>query len=327
MPLLERRQPPSRLRVDGIGCSSNSKPPRVESAIVLEQVMLYVDYAPSPALRPFVDRLWTLDGPQGAGELAPILPDGHPELIVHCGDPFVEVREGGERLVQAPILVAGQLRQAVRIAPLGHTHVVGVRLRPDGAAAIFGGSLDELTGRIVDCAAIDRVLARRLHDHVVPQRSAIERVRALDRVLRNHVAPPRADRLVAEACTIGVVRRGLVRVGDVADTVGLSVRQLERRFVARVGLPPKLFLRVIRFQEVLRAIGPARADDWAGLAVDHGFYDQSHFVADFKAFTGHSPSAWGVSEDSLTAVFSAVRRRSSAKTDVAFLQDPGRIGE
>ena len=91
--------------------------------------------------------------------------------------------------------------------------------------------------------------------------------------------------------------------------------------MARVGLPPKLFLRVIRFQEVLRAIGPDSANDWAGIAVDHGFYDQSHFVADFKAFTGHSPSAWGVSEDSLTAVFSAVRRRTPAMADVAFFQD------
>jgi AraC-like DNA-binding protein len=306
---------------------TNSRPHVDEGAIVVDQVMLYVDYAPSPALRPFVDRLWTLDGPEDAGELAPILPDGHPELIVHCGDPFVELREGGERRVQSPILVAGQLRQAVRIAPFGHTHVVGARLRPDGAAAIFGGSLDELTGRIVDCAAVDRLLARRLNDHVMPQRSAIGRVRALDCVLRNHVGPQRVDRLVAEACTIGVGRRGIVSVGDVAAGVGLSVRQLERRFVARVGLPPKLFLRVIRFQEVLRAIGPAKTDDWAGLAVDHGFYDQSHFVADFKAFTGRSPSAWGVSEDSLTAVFSAVRRRSSAKTDVAFLQDPGPIDE
>jgi AraC-like DNA-binding protein len=292
--------------------------------------MQYLDYAPSPALRPFVDRLWTLDGAADVTELEPILPDGHPELIVHCGDPFVELRAGGERRVQAPILVAGQLRQAVRIAPLGHTQVVGARLRPDGAAAIFGGSLDELTGRIVDFASVDHTLARQLHDHVVPQRSAIGRVQALDRVLGNHVGPQRADRLVAHACAIGLERRGLVRVGDVAAAVGLSARQLERRFVARVGLPPKLFLRVIRFQEVLRAIGPGSADDWAGIAVDHWFYDQSHFVADFKAFTGHSPSAWGVPEDSLTAVFSAVRRGSPAMTpmtDVAFFQDRDAIGE
>lgn len=251
--------------------------------------MEYVDYAPSPALRPFVDRLWTLDGPADTVELAPILPDGHPELIVHCGDPFVELRAGGERHVQAPILIAGQLRQAVRIAPLGCTHVVGARLRPDGAAAIFGGSLDELTGRIVDFACVDGRLARRLNDHVVPQCSAIDRVHALDRVLRQHVAPPHIDRLVARACAIGLEHRGLVRVGNVATSVGLSARQLERRFAARVGLPPKLFLRVIRFQEVLSAIGPASADGWAGIAVDHGFYDQSHFVTDFKAFAARRP--------------------------------------
>lgn len=271
--------------------------------------MLYLEYAPSPALETVVDRMWTLDGPGDVAELAPILPDGHPELIVHCGDPFVELRADGARHVQAPMLLAGQLRQAVRLAPLGETHVVGARLRPDGAAAIFGGSLEELTDRIVDVAGIDCALARRLREDVMPRGSAEGRIRALDRTLRDHVRRWRADALVSHACTIALERRGLVRVSKLAAIVGLSGRQLERRFLARVGLSPKPFLRVIRFQEVLRAIGPACADDWASIALEHGFYDQSHFVGDFKAFTGQPPSAWDVSEDSLTAVFSAIRRR------------------
>jgi AraC-like DNA-binding protein len=284
--------------------------------------MIYSERAPSPALAAFVDRLWTLDGPRDATDLDPILPDGHPELIVHCGDPFVELRGDCDRHVQARVLIAGQLRRAVHIAPTGDTHVVGARLRPDGAAAIFGGSLDQLTDRIVDLAWVDRILTRRLIEDVVPRPSAPERLRALDRALRTHRRPRSVDPVVTRACGIALQQRGLTHVGDLAAAAGLSARQFERRFLARVGLSPKPFLRTIRFQEVLRAIGTAPANDWVRIALDGGFYDQSHFVADFKAFTGLAPSAWNVSAESLTAIFSAVRRRRSpATTHVAFLQD------
>ena len=67
---------------------------------------------------------------------------------------------------------------------------------------------------------------------------------------------------------------GLSRVSSLAQATGLSPRQFERRFASHVGLAPKSFLRVVRFQQVLKAIDAGAAPDWSRLAVDHGFYDQ-----------------------------------------------------
>ena len=107
-----------------------------------------------------------------------------------------------------------------------------------------------------------------------------------------------------------------------ASGTGLSARQFERRFGAQVGLSPKAFLRVVRFQEVLRAVGAGSTTDWARLAVELGFYDQPHFVNDFKAFTGYTPTDWNVQDDSLTAFFSVKRRHDTPlPSDVAFFQD------
>jgi len=100
-----------------------------------------------------------------------------------------------------------------------------------------------------------------------------------------------------------------MRVGDLASHLDLSARQIERVFRDEVGISPKLFLRIVRFQEVLGAIrGGAGETGWAEVAAAHGFYDQAHFIRDFKTFAGRPPGSWRVGDTSLAAIFSALRR-------------------
>ena len=88
----------------------------------------------------------------------------------------------------------------------------------------------------------------------------------------------------------------------------MSARQIERVFRERVGLSPKVFLRIVRFQEVLGGLrfeATDRGRPWAEIAARHGFYDQAHFIRDFKLFVGESPGAWSITPESLAAVSSA----------------------
>src|SRR5262245_53356274 len=124
--------------------------------------MRYIEVQPSAALRPYVDRLWALDGSSPGTALDPVLPDGHPEIIVHCGDPFAVIGHDGTRTAQAPVLLAGQMRHALALTMLGRAHVVGARLRPYGLTALVGGSSETLTDRVIDLEAIDARTARHL---------------------------------------------------------------------------------------------------------------------------------------------------------------------
>src|SRR6188508_2611265 len=99
----------------------------------------YEQFDPSPALAPVVERLWLLEGEAGEIAAEPIPPDGHPEIIVHAGEPFVEI-VNGRRRPQARVLFAGQITRAVQVAPSGYSRLVGARLRPHGAFVLFGGS-------------------------------------------------------------------------------------------------------------------------------------------------------------------------------------------
>jgi AraC-like DNA-binding protein len=309
--------------------------------------VIYRECLPSPALRSIVERLWWLEGPADEIAAEPIPPDGHPEIIIHAGDPFAQRVGDDDFRVQDRVLLAGQSTMAVRVMPRGYARVAGARLHPDGAHALFNVPQHELTNHIVDVRDLQPRLARQVHDDVIGRDDGEAIVSALDRALCATLASTRtssastsssssSSRLLVSAASIEAsparraiaianAQRGLVRVDALADAVDLSVRQLERQFQERVGLSPKLFLRIIRFQEVLRAVrtGPD-ALRWADLAMAHGFYDQAHFIRDCRLFAGASPSALNVSDDSLTALFSAVRRAphgSRRMPDVAFFQD------
>jgi len=290
--------------------------------------MNYQERRPSPALRPFVHRLWLLEGRPDALIPEPVLPDGHVEIIVHAGDPFALASADGSLATQATTLVAGQLTRAIALAPRGFARVVGARLRAHGLHALFGMPQRDVTDRVVDLHDVDRRLACTLRQDVTARTDADDLFRALDRALCGVLPAATLPSAAARAADHARNLLGLARVDDLAQHAGVSRRQLERQFQDEIGLAPKRFLRVLRFQQVLGALSAAsHRPRWTEIALARGFYDQAHFINDFRSFTGQTPAAWRVDEASLTAVFSAIGRgRFEDEPHVAFLQDRPAVG-
>jgi AraC-like DNA-binding protein len=283
--------------------------------------VIYREFRPSPALQSFVDRLWWLEG--GASDMLaePIPPDGRTELIVHGGDPFLEADPGGVWHSQARVLLAGQLTHAAAVRPSGSVRVVGARFVPYGMLPLIGVPAGALTDRVVDLEGVDARLANRLRHEVASRDDGQSMVVALDRELVRlaRKAPPR-ETPVGFAVDLALASHGLLRVDALASRTGAGARRLERAFQDHVGVPPKLFLRIIRFQQVLAALRtPHAGRSWGRIAAEHGFYDQSHFIRDFRCFVGVSPGAWQISDRSLTALFSALRRGDSLEAPPSFL--------
>jgi AraC-like DNA-binding protein len=85
-------------------------------------------------------------------------------------------------------------------------------------------------------------------------------------------------------------------ISAVTDAIGLSPRRFVQVFREQVGLNPKLYCRVRRFRQVLGAIGAGGPVEWAEIALDSGYFDQAHFIHDFRAFSGINPSAYVASQ-------------------------------
>ncbi len=266
----------------------------------------YCEVLPAPSLQRFVECYWFLrnDGAE-PGEPHPIFPDGCMELVFNVGAPFLRVFPYGRSEEQPSRMVVGQMDHSVTVCPTGAVDVVGVRFRPSGAHPLFRFPMSELQNALVPLE--DLVVFPDGFSHI---RSLNARSRALDRILSPRFEDAAdLDSDLERAVQEVLAAEGRISVDRLAADMGVGPRQLERRFREQVGLGPKRFAKILRFQSVFQK----GFDEcpWAELALECGYYDQAHFIRDFKSFTGRSPSALFLEDGALTRVFTR-RRRTSA---------------
>jgi AraC-like DNA-binding protein len=169
------------------------------------------------------------------------------------------------------------------LPPQGSFDFFGVRFRPGRAAAFLRIPLAEITDARVPLGEIwrgwsDGILERRLS----------ELIATLESELLGRLDPDR-DRRVDAA--IARIAEGNIRIDEMAREIGISRQHLARQFLHHVGVSPKTFARVMRFRRLTNSLS-ANDVDWADVAAEHGFYDQSHLIADFRDLAGTTPNAF-----------------------------------
>jgi AraC-like DNA-binding protein len=239
---------------------------------------------PSPALARYVHCYWTLSG-CASMEPQTIFPDGRMEVVFQLDDPFHRVHEDGTRVTQSKCLLVGQMPHPVTIAPTGKVRSIGVRFRPHGAQAFLRFPLDEVASQLLPLEDIWGAFAREVLNRVEDAHDPILQIESL---LLAMLRPVESDAILDGTLDAILRSNGAAQVEDLASHAGISRRQLERVFLRRVGIGPKLFSRIVRFQHLLRA----PQHDWAVMAADSGYFDQAHLIHDFREFTGQTPMAW-----------------------------------
>jgi AraC-like DNA-binding protein len=234
--------------------------------------------APPPRLDSFVELFWYWEGyptPRGRERLLPI---GTSELIIDlAGSESVLVGPHSE-----PTIIERSEDEAV----------IGVHFKPGGAFPFLGMPADELTNQTVMLEDLwGPVAAADLRDQLAAAPTTAARFSLLERFLTRDVAwHPAVAFAVDEIC-----RDPGSAVGDIADRAGVSRRRLADVFREQVGLTPKVFGRIRRFQGVLQRIGDAPAVDWSETALACGYFDQAHLIRDFNEFCGMTPATWLIS--------------------------------
>jgi AraC-like DNA-binding protein len=266
--------------------------------------VIYEEQPPRAPLDRYVECVWRLRG--CAGGVQRILPDGCPELIFHLGEPFHLWTAPQARDRQPPALLVGPSSRFLLLEPPGRPHTVGVRFRPAGASAFFPAPLDEFADRTIDLTALWGAAARELIERIeaAPGFPAIVAL-AESALLRRLRAP---DARMLHAARAILTTGGQSAVPALAREVALSPRQFERRFAAAVGLSPKPFSRIVRFQNVFRSIPSGKQPDWADVAARCGYFDQAHFVRDCRQFSGETPAALWAAPGEMAAVFTTPER-------------------
>lgn len=251
--------------------------------------------APARPLAPFVELLWCYESGPTPHARERLLPTGTVELVVNLAEDETRVYEGeeGERCLRlAGASVAGPHGRAFIIDTAEQQCVAGVHFRPGGAFPFLGLPADELRDQHVSLEDLwGRAGAAELRERLLAAPTPERRLDLLEAALLARLGSSRHP-------AVGHALRAFHRVplqatvAEVTAQVGLSPRRFIQVFSEEVGLTPKLYCRVRRFQEVLGRIRAGARLDWAGLALDCGYFDQAHFGHDFRAFAGMSPTAY-----------------------------------
>jgi AraC-like DNA-binding protein len=246
----------------------------------------YREIRPCAQLQPFISTFWILEHDAGDTAAQRVVPDGHSELILNWSHPF-QVFRNGRWLDQPRCFFAGQLDGPLLLRPTGVARMLGIGFHPDGASGLLCRPVQELSGLFTSVDDISSRLSRSLDD-ALNGPNAVARVEAA--LLSCATAARRTDLVVGEAIKRIENAKGAVDVAVLAKELTLSTRQLERRFLATVGLPPKLFSRIQRFTGVYAAIGQASCN-WVETAVSCGYYDQAHLIRDCRRLAGVTPKS------------------------------------
>ena len=239
-------------------------------------------FPPSPALAPFVDRFAIVET-AGEPEARVLLPEPGLMMAVRFAGAARLASEG-----QMPdAALTGIRRSARHMQTDARSGVVITAFKPGGAAACFREPMHELFGLAVGLdGLIPRPALAALTEQVAAAGDHARRVALVDAFLRARVAPDRTDAMVA-AAVIAIRRaRGQVRIAELARSLGISQDPLEKRFRRAIGATPKHWASLIRMSQV---IGDRGGGDWARRAIAAGYYDQAHFIRDFRAVTGEAP--------------------------------------
>jgi AraC-like DNA-binding protein len=251
---------------------------------------------PGPPLSDFIEVLWYADGPAQPHSRERLLPDGSMELVINLSEDEVRVYDRldyrkFDRLRGATLV--GPHSEFFVIDTAEQRNVMGVHFKPGGAFPFLPLPADELHGLHISLEDVWGRWAGELRERLLETATLADRFRVLETALLARIWRPLA-RHRAVAFALGQFRGGpgTRTIGDVTEETGLSSRRFIQLFRRQVGLTPKLFCRVRRFQEVVRQVAPGRPIDWTDVALSCGYFDQAHFIHDFRAFSGLSPTMY-----------------------------------
>lgn len=249
---------------------------------------------PAPALRHLIRYYYQIEDhlPDSVG--LQLVPARSPQIIEFMfGTPYRVNHLDGRDIYNAfPIAVVGaKTSRNCELLLQGKVDAFTITFQPGGLAALFLIPAIELTDRDFDgTTVLDRGISE-LYSRLAEVCTFTDRVRVADDYLMTRSSPVNSIGNIAKAAVHVMHNNGCVRVEDLARAAGLGTRQLERRFRQEIGVGPKMYCRVIRFEAALKLKAISPSMHWTEIAHALGYHDQMHMVHDFTVLSGDAPTS------------------------------------
>jgi len=265
--------------------------------------MIYQQFAPAGRLRPYIKCYYYYESYSAVAFDDTVFPSGSMEIIFNLGPGHWQTAAGNRYHNTPPVELWGQITKPLPIRSLGPNIMLGIRFLPHGAAVFLDEKADEFNNQVVDYRDVAGKSVNTLHEQLQTAKTSAERIGMIEAYLLNQLAASRKSQ--DKIAIVHDIMRELGRedffekIDTVAARYGISSRYLQKLFLQYTGLTPKLYSKIHRFQHSLRLV-TKKGSPLTSIAYDCGYFDQSHFIREFKAFTGTTPGGYAGETSALT---------------------------
>jgi AraC-like DNA-binding protein len=267
--------------------------------------MNYQTFEPHHNLSAFINCYWTLEAPkEDQPEKQRIVPDGCLEMIFHHGDLYKQFTEGEEYIIQPQCFVFGQITKPLYIEPTGHTGIFAVRFQADGFTPFAAIPIGDMENKAVPLAIVFGEAGVILEKNILQATTTEERIQNAEIFLRNALTNAKQiDKTIKDSVKMMLALKGQLSIDELSENLKVNRRMLERKFAAVIGVSPKQLSKIVRLQNTLKMLLKNDFKNFTAIAHDNHYYDQAHFIKEFKEFTGVSPKEFYSDNLKLSNIF------------------------
>ena len=269
--------------------------------------MNYQTFEPHPDLESIISCYWTLEVPATDDpQRQRIIPDGTIEMAFILGDDIKRYTSGDNFILQPRSMVLGQTIDPFYIEPTGYVNTFAIRFYPYGFANFVTTPIKDLTNKETPIELLfGEKTAKRLEKEIIEATNTRQRIAIVERFLLAKLGEQSTiDNIVRTTIEALILTKGNTSISNILRDDLSKRRQLERKFGKQIGISPKQLGKVIRLQSALKMLLNEEEESLTNIAYKSEYYDQAHFIKDFKEFTGISPKEFLGNENMiLSSVF------------------------
>nr|WP_299386209.1 helix-turn-helix domain-containing protein [Allomuricauda sp.] len=254
--------------------------------------MNYQTFQPHPDLAALISCYWTLEVPKtDKTERQRIVPDGKIEMAFVLGDDIKRYTSEQDFILQPRAFVLGQTLEPFYVEPTGTVNSFSVSFYPYGFANFVDVPLKNLANTETPISDIfGEEIGKNLEQQIIGAADTQERIAIVEKFLLERLGETSTvDTIVESTVSAFLATDGNTSISNILKNDPSKRRQLERKFAKQIGISPKQLGKVIRLQSALKMMLNNEGRNLTNIAYESHYYDQAHFIKDFKEFTGISP--------------------------------------
>ncbi|MFK7906445.1 MAG: DUF6597 domain-containing transcriptional factor [Chitinophagales bacterium] len=264
-------------------------------------------FEPHEDLAALVKCYWTLESPkEKTPQKNTIVPDGCMKMIFHYGDLYKHYTENGESVMLPKCLLIGQLTRPYIVEPTGETGTFFVCFHPNGFLPFATFPIKEMENTAIPLEKLFGKDGQEIEQKILNANTTSERISLIEAfLLKRLTSAETVDQIVKSTVETILTANGQLSVNELSKQNSINRRQLLRKFSSAIGLSPKQLSKTIRLQASLKILLTKKITSLTDLAYENEYYDQAHFIKDFKEFTGLTPKEFYGDDLKMSLIFEA----------------------